>query len=62
MAAAAAGLDPERVAAMQQLEAALERARRAGKPLIVSRLPGGSGGQPGGTCIQASRPLLHLDC
>jgi hypothetical protein len=47
-------MEPERVAAMQQLEAALERARRAGKPLIVSRLPGGGDGQPGGPFIQAS--------
>ncbi|KAL4858571.1 Di-N-acetylchitobiase [Chlorella vulgaris] len=39
-AAAAAGVTAQRLLSMQQLEVQMDRARRAGKPLIISRLPG----------------------
>lgn len=40
----------------------MERARRAGKPLIISRLPtrAASGNQPNGAFIQARTPQLVL--
>ena len=53
-AAAAAGIDAQRLLSMQQLELQMERARRAGKPLIISRLPTSGDAQPHGACIQAS--------
>ena len=53
-AAAAAGIDAQRLLSMQQLELQMERARRAGKPLIISRLPTSGDAQPHGAYIQAS--------
>jgi hypothetical protein len=55
-AAAAAGVTAQRLLSMQQLEVQMDRARRAGKPLMISRLPvqSGSSEQSSGTYIQAS--------
>jgi hypothetical protein len=53
-AAAAAGIDAQRLLSMQQLELQMERARRAGKPLIICRLPTRGDPQPNGAYIQAS--------
>ncbi|KAI3428047.1 hypothetical protein D9Q98_006432 [Chlorella vulgaris] len=59
-AAAAAGVTAQRLLSMQQLEVQMDRARRAGKPLIISRLPvqSGSSEQSSGTYIQGDPSLL----